>query len=46
MNHSIDVEIEFECMINSNTKVTDMSYSENWITVDEILIVIYYAVNG
>ena len=42
MNNSIDVKIEFKCMINRDTKVADMSYFGNWIIIKEILMVIFY----
>ena len=46
MNNSIDVKIEFKCMINSDTKVADMSYFGDWIIINEILMVIFYVANG
>ena len=46
MNNSIDVKIEFKCMINNDTEVANMSYFGNWIIFDEILMVIFYVANG
>ena len=46
MNNSIDVKIEFKCMINRDTKVADMSYFGNWIIIKEILMVVFYVADG